>query len=93
MVERVLVTGGAGFIGSHLVDGLVSEGFDVVILDDFSSGRRENLSVHFGEPSFCLVEGDVRDEADVKKALEGVDACPRVTEKREGLYAMFTMSS
>ncbi|MCW3993669.1 MAG: SDR family oxidoreductase [Candidatus Bathyarchaeota archaeon] len=73
MVDRVLVTGGAGFIGSHLVDGLLSGGFDVVVLDDFSSGRRENLSAHFGEPNFCLVEGDVRDEADVKKALEGVD--------------------
>ena len=73
MVNRVLVTGGAGFIGSHLVDGLISEGFDVVVLDDFSSGRRENLSLHFGKPNFCLVEGDVKDKADVKKALEGVD--------------------
>ena len=73
MVERVLVTGGAGFIGSHLVDGLMNEGFDVVVLDDLSSGRRENPSVHFGKPNFCFVEGDVRDEADVKKALEGVD--------------------
>jgi nucleoside-diphosphate-sugar epimerase len=73
LVDRVLVTGGAGFIGSHLVDGLMSGGFDVVVLDDLSSGRRENLSVHFGKPNFCLVEGDVRDEVDVKKALEGVD--------------------
>jgi len=73
LVDRVLVTGGAGFIGSHLVDGLMSGGFDVVVLDDFSSGRRENLSVHFGKPNFCLVEGDVRDKADVKKVLEGVD--------------------
>ena len=73
LVDRVLVTGRAGFIGSHLVDKLMSRGFDVVVLDDFSSGRRENLSVHFGKPNFCLVEGDVRDEADVKKALEGVD--------------------
>ena len=73
MVDRVLVTGGAGFIGSHLIEALVSEGFDVGALDDFSSGRRENLSVRFGKPNFCLVEGDVRDKADVKKALEGVD--------------------
>jgi len=69
----VLVTGGAGFIGSHLVDRLMSEGFDVVVLDDLSSGRRENLRVHSGKPNFRLVEGDVRDEADVRKALEGVD--------------------
>jgi nucleoside-diphosphate-sugar epimerase len=73
LVEKVLVTGGAGFIGSHSVDGLMSGGFDVVVLDDFYSGRRENLSVHFGKSNFCLVEGDVRDKADVKKALEGVD--------------------
>jgi len=73
LVDRVLVTGGAGFIGSHLVDGLMSGGFDVVVLDDLSSGRRENLSVHFGKPNFCLVEGDVRVKADVKKALEGVN--------------------
>jgi UDP-glucose 4-epimerase len=73
LVERVLVTGGAGFIGSHLVDGLISEGFDVVVLDDFSSGRRENLDGHFGKPNFCLVDGDVKVKADVEKALEGVD--------------------
>jgi len=73
LVDRVLVTGGAGFIGSHLVDGLMSGGFDVVVLDDLSSGRRENLSVHFGKSNFCLVEGDVKDKADVKKALEGVN--------------------
>ena len=74
MIDRVLVTGGAGFIGSHLVDGLMSQGFGVVVLDDFSRGRRENLSSHLSEPNFCLVEGDVRNEADVKSALEGVDA-------------------
>ena len=73
LVERVLITGGAGFIGSHLVDGLVSGGFDVVVLDDFSGGRRENLSVHFGKPNFWLVERDVRVKVDFEKALEGVD--------------------
>jgi len=71
--SRALVTGGAGFIGSHLVDRLVSAGFDVVVLDDFSNGRSENLSVHFGKRNFCLVEGDVNVKADVEKALEGVD--------------------
>jgi len=74
------------------VDRLIDEGFDVVVLDDFSSGR-ENLNQHFGKLGFCLVEGDIRDKVDVRKALDVVDACPRVTEKREGLYAMFTMSS
>jgi UDP-glucose 4-epimerase len=54
LVNRVLVTGGAGFIGSHLVDRLVREGFDVVVLDDLSSGRRESLSVHFGKRNFLF---------------------------------------
>ena len=56
MFDKVLVTGGAGFIGSHLVDRLMDEGFEVVALDDFSSGRRENLNQHFGKANFCLVE-------------------------------------
>ena len=73
LVNRVLVTGGTGFIGSHLVDELMSRDFDVVVLDDLSSGKRDNLSQHLGEPGFCLVEGDVRNSADVRKALDGVD--------------------
>jgi UDP-glucose 4-epimerase len=73
LAERVLVTGGAGFIGSHLVDKLVDEGFNVIVLDNFSSGSRENLSLNFGKPNFYLVDGDVRKKADVKKALKDVD--------------------
>jgi len=49
-----------------------SQSFDVVVLDDFSGGRRENLSQHFGKPSFRLVEGDVRSKADVRKVLEKI---------------------
>jgi len=74
LVDGVLVIGGSGFIGSHLVDGLVSEGSDVVVLDDFSGGRHESLSQHFGKAGFRLVKGDVVNEADVKRALERVDA-------------------
>lgn len=55
MSRRVLVTGGAGFIGSHVVDAHVAAGDDVTILDDLSSGRRENVP-----PRVTLVEGDVR---------------------------------
>ncbi|MEM3718499.1 MAG: SDR family NAD(P)-dependent oxidoreductase [Candidatus Bathyarchaeia archaeon] len=73
MTGKVLVTGGAGFIGSHLVDKLVNSGFDVIVLDNFFSGRHENLRSHFGKPNFCLIHGDVRKNADVRKALKDVD--------------------
>jgi len=73
-LSRVLVTGGAGFIGSHLVDRLLAEGFEVTVLDDFSAGRMENISCHKDEGEFCLVRGDVRDVGLVEKVVEGVDA-------------------
>jgi nucleoside-diphosphate-sugar epimerase len=69
----VLVTGGAGFIGSHLVDRLLAEGFEVTVLDDFSGGRLENVSCHTGVREFHLVRGDVRDVGLVGKVVDGVD--------------------
>ena len=57
---RVLVTGGAGFIGSHLVDHLVDAGHDVVVLDNFSTGKARNLSHSQREPNFQLVRADIR---------------------------------
>ena len=64
-----LVTGGAGFIGSHLVDALVERGEEVVILDDLSTGRRENLTTAL-EHGAELVEGDVTDPATVSELIE-----------------------
>ena len=72
-LSRVLVTGGAGFIGSHLVDRLLAEGFEVWVLDDFSAGRMENVSCHMDVREFRLVRGDVRDVGLVGKVVEGVD--------------------
>jgi UDP-glucose 4-epimerase len=66
---RVLVTGGAGFIGSHLVERLLVEGHSVRVLDNLSSGRTEGLPAE----GYELVEGDVRDRAIVKASLDGVD--------------------
>jgi UDP-glucose 4-epimerase len=66
-----LVTGGAGFIGSHLVARLVELGAAVRVLDNFSSGRWENLAAVRGQVE--LIEGDVRDEATVRRAVAGVD--------------------
>lgn len=69
-MSRYLVTGGAGFIGSHLCEALVARGDSVRVLDDLSTGHRGNLPV--GVP---LIIGDVADPAVVEKALEGVDGC------------------
>ncbi|MBI2393614.1 MAG: SDR family oxidoreductase [Deltaproteobacteria bacterium] len=69
---RVLVTGGAGFIGSHLVTRLLGDGHDVRVLDDLSTGKRENLA-HLAAADVELVVGDVRDGATV-------DACARGCE-------------
>lgn len=66
-----LVTGGAGFIGSHIVEKLVQKGEKVRVLDNFSSGRRENLK-HLSN-KIELVEGDIRDFWTVIQAVEGVD--------------------
>jgi UDP-glucose 4-epimerase len=66
-----LVTGGAGFIGSHLVDGLLAAGFRVRLLDDFSSGREENVAHLNGSAE--LLRGDLRDRALLARALAGVE--------------------
>jgi dTDP-glucose 4,6-dehydratase len=72
--SKVLVTGGAGFIGSHLVDRLLSEDFEVTILDDFSSGQMQNISANINSEEFHLARGDVRDASIVKKVIADVDA-------------------
>lgn len=66
---HVLVTGGAGFIGSHTVDALLAEGATVRVLDDLSAGKRENLSSH---PRLELIVGDIRDVPTVDRAIAGV---------------------
>ena len=70
---RVLVTGGAGFIGSNLVEALLAARNEVVVLDNFMTGRRENLAPFAGNPAFTLLEGDIRDMALCRKAAAGAD--------------------
>jgi UDP-glucose 4-epimerase len=72
---RYLVTGGAGFIGSHLVDAFVARGDAVLVLDDLSTGSLANLDGARDSGRVDVVEGSVLDEALVKKLLESVDAC------------------
>ncbi|WNZ29572.1 MAG: SDR family NAD(P)-dependent oxidoreductase [Candidatus Bathyarchaeota archaeon] len=70
----VLVTGGAGFIGSHIVDRLLKDGVKVRVVDDLSTGDKSNLSQHKNNPDFEFVQGDIRDFGVVQKAVKGVDA-------------------
>ncbi|MCA8953882.1 MAG: NAD-dependent epimerase/dehydratase family protein [Planctomycetes bacterium] len=72
-MSRVLVTGGAGFIGSHVVEALSRAGRPVTILDDFSTGRRENLrDLEAVGAEFDLVEGSIADAAAVERAMRDV---------------------
>jgi UDP-N-acetylglucosamine/UDP-N-acetylgalactosamine 4-epimerase len=71
--SRVLVTGGAGFIGSNLVESFLLSGNSVVCLDNFSTGKRENLSTFHDNPKFKLIEGDIRNYDDCMKAVENID--------------------
>jgi len=69
--SRILVTGGAGFIGSHLVDRLIAEGSDVTVIDNFDTGQPSNLS---GHKNLRIVKGDIRDYALIRRTMGDVDA-------------------
>jgi nucleoside-diphosphate-sugar epimerase len=70
---KVLVTGGAGFIGSHVVDRLVADGHEVRILDNISTGSLDNINYPLNAGEVDFIKGDIRDAAVVQKSLEGVD--------------------
>ncbi len=70
--KKVLVTGGAGFIGSNLVERLLTQNNQVICLDNFATGKRENVAPFLENPSFELIEGDIRDLNTCKKAVKGV---------------------
>ena len=69
---KVLVTGGAGFIGSNICEALLNKGCFVRCLDDFSTGKRENIEPFLSNPDFELIEGDIRDFETCMKACEGI---------------------
>ena len=71
--KKVLITGGAGFIGSNLIERFLGQDNQIVCLDNFATGKRENLEPFMGNSNFKLIEGDIRDMADCAKAVEGVD--------------------
>lgn len=70
--QKVLVTGGAGFIGSNLVDKFLNQGNEVICLDNFATGKRENLAGYMANKNFTLIEGDIRDIEHCRKAVDGV---------------------
>ncbi len=72
MHETILVTGGAGFIGSHLVDAILRANRRVRVLDNFVNGKRANVEPHLSQIGYRLVEGDIRDDRDLQGAMAGV---------------------
>lgn len=70
---RFLVTGGAGFIGSNLVEKLLSHNCYVRVLDNFSTGKRKNIDIFTDDERFELIEGDIRDFETCRKACDGVE--------------------
>jgi len=70
---KCLVTGGAGFIGSHLVDRLLEDGHQVIVLDNFSTGRMENLAHHAGSPAVSIHEADIVDSEGIEPYFQGID--------------------
>jgi len=71
--KKVLITGGASFIGSHLVDKLLEKGASVRIVDNLSSGKLENIDDHIKRNRVEFIEGDLRDTSVAKEALRGID--------------------
>ncbi|ARJ66523.1 NAD-dependent dehydratase [Magnetospirillum sp. ME-1] len=71
--RRCLVTGGAGFIGSHLVDRLLADGHGVHVIDNFATGRRDNLAHHAGNPALTVIEADIADGAAIRPHFQDIE--------------------
>lgn len=71
--KKILVTGGASFIGSHLVDKLVKQGISVRVVDDFSSGKEENIKHHLIKKNIEFIKGDLREQKITRKVLKGIN--------------------
>lgn len=71
--KKLLVTGGAGFIGSNLIERLLDQKNQIICLDNFSTGKRKNIEPFLSHPSFTLIEGDIRDVEVCMNAASGID--------------------
>ncbi len=83
---NVLVTGGAGFIGSHVVDRLVEMGNDVTVFDNLSSGRMEFIEHHLDNPKFTLIDGDLLKTSDIDAACKDIDLVFHIAANPDALY-------
>ena len=72
-MHKILITGGAGFIGSNLAEYFINQGHRVTVLDNFATGFRHNIENLISNPNFVLIEGDIRDLETCQKACEGQD--------------------
>lgn len=72
-MKNILITGGAGFIGSNLTEYFLDKGYKVTVLDNFATGHRHNIESFFDNDNFKLIEGDIRDLETCRKACEGQD--------------------
>jgi len=72
--SKIIVTGGAGFIGSHIVDRILNQGCQVVAIDDLSQGRLENISGHLNDKNFKFIKADIRDSDKINKIVKDADA-------------------
>jgi UDP-N-acetylglucosamine 4-epimerase len=72
-MTHILITGGAGFIGSNLCEHFLRKGYRVTCLDNFATGHRHNLASFIGNPDFTLIEGDIRNLDDCARSVQNVD--------------------
>jgi UDP-glucose 4-epimerase len=79
---KYLITGGAGFIGSHLVERLV-ENHEIIVIDNLSEGKKENLASHFEKDNFKFIQADLKDGGDYADALDGVDTVFHLAAHRD----------
>lgn len=85
MGKQIAITGGAGFLGSHVVDYFVDEGEEVVVVDDFSDGSEDNLVTSLDEPNCSVREVDLTDREAALDAFEGIDAIVHLAAKIGGI--------
>jgi len=85
MSQKIAITGGAGFLGSHVVDHFVDAGEETIVVDDFSEGTRENLSKSIDDPNCSVREVDLTEREETFEAFEGVDIVVHLAAKIGGI--------